>query len=138
VDHSFGSPTGRSSRNRKEGLRGNERSPVGTPRIVHLSVEKVVLRPPQLSPQRPATSFDARSEIKSSSNDINPLNGVEPTRKPWFAENLTQPKSVEHEIFQARARLHSTRQPRNPSSTSTEQRKDRLDTNGYDPKAKSG
>jgi hypothetical protein len=38
ADHSFGSPTRRSPRNGKEGLRGDGRPPVGTlPRIVHPS-----------------------------------------------------------------------------------------------------
>jgi hypothetical protein len=94
VDHSFGSPAGRASRDGKEGLRGDGRPPVGIlPRIFHPSVEKqVILRLPQLSFQRPGTGFDVRGESKSSSNDINPLNGVQPIRKPRSAENLAQPK----------------------------------------------
>lgn len=104
------------------------------PQIVHPSVEKVVLRPPQSSLQRPATSFDVRGESKSSSNDIKPLNGVEPARKSWSMENLAQLKRVENEISQARVRLRSTRQPGNPRFASTEQRKGRPDTDGYDPK----
>jgi hypothetical protein len=41
VGHSFGSPTGRASRDGKEGLRGDGRPPVGTlPRIVRPSVER--------------------------------------------------------------------------------------------------
>jgi hypothetical protein len=139
VDHGFGSPTGHASRDGKEGLRGDGRPLVGTlPRIAHPSVEKVVLRPPQLSLQRPATGFDARGESKSSSNDINPFNGVEPTRKPWSVEKLARPKRVENEISQPRAKLRSTRQPGNPRSASTKQRKGRSDANGYDPKPSLG
>ena len=104
------------------------------PRIVYLSIEKLILRPPQLSLQRTATGFDARGESKSGSNDINPLNGVELIRKSRSMENLAQPKRVENEISQARARLCSTKEPANPRSVSTEQRKGRSDTDRYNPK----
>jgi hypothetical protein len=138
VDHRFGSPTGHASCDRKEGLRGDGRPSVGTlPRIAHPSVEKVVLRP-QLPLQRLATGFDARGESKSSSNDINPFNGPEPTRKPWSVEKLARPKRVENEISQPRAKPRSTRQPRNPRSASTKQRKGRLDADGYDLKLSLG
>jgi hypothetical protein len=49
-------------------------------------------------------------------------------------KNLVQPKRVENEIFQARVRLRSTKQPTHPHSASTERGKGRSDTDRYNPK----
>jgi hypothetical protein len=80
------------------------------------------------------TSFDARGESKSGSNDIYPPNGVDLIRKSRSVENLAQPNRVDNGISQAGARLRSTKQPANPRSVSTGRRKGRSDTDRYNPK----
>jgi hypothetical protein len=131
IDSSFGSPAGRASRDGNEGLRGDGRPPVGTPiRTIHSSVEKeVILRPPQLSVQRPATSLDMTAGNNLGSDKLIP--SFEPLRKPRSLENLAPPKSAENEISHVRARLRSVKRPTTSHPTSTEGRNVEFDTTGH-------
>ena len=133
IDNSFGSPAGHASRDGNEGLRGDGRPPVGDFRpTIHSSIEKeVVLRPTQLSVQRPATSFDMDDGSNSASTETAPINALQPLRKHRSLQNLRQPKSADNEIFQARTRLRSVKQPTSPRSASLERRNVWFDAPGH-------